>query len=124
MRALYGLLIVLNGAGTKPEATFGLISKIVLIAVQIEGPGFSTRTSVGERPSERVSLGVLLVTGVSFETRTRLEGALDAIGVVWDAFLIGRVRIRSRLLCRQRCMNNSALLAPFIVGKLCMDLGP
>jgi hypothetical protein len=81
LRALYGLLITLKGAGTKSEAIFGLTPKIVLMAVQIEGPRLSTRTSVGERPWEKVPLLSGLLTGVSLETRAGLGDALDTMGV-------------------------------------------
>jgi hypothetical protein len=115
LRALYGLLTTLNGAGTKSEASFGLTPKTDLMAVQIEGPRFSTRTSVGERPSEKAPLLLGLVTGVSLETRVGLGDALEAMGSACDAFLTGKVGIWSRLLCRQRCMNSSALPALAVI---------
>jgi hypothetical protein len=87
----------------------------VLIAVQIEGPRFSTRISVGDRPSEKTPFCFGRVTGVSFGTWAALGEALDAMGFAWDAFRTARVGNRTRFVCRQRCMNSSALLGAAIL---------
>ena len=89
------------------------------MAVQIEGPRFSTRISVGDRPSEKTPFCFGRVTGVSFGTGE----ALDAMGFAWDAFRTVRVGNWTRFVCRQRCMNSSALLGaamilPFMTGQV------
>src|SRR5271156_6731845 len=103
--------------------------RTVLMAVQIEGPRFSTRISVGERPSEKTPFCFGRVTGMSFETRTALGEAFDAIGLAWDAFRTARVGNWTRFVCRQRCMNSSALLGvamvlPFMTGHVYRDREP
>ena len=100
--------------------------RTVLMAVQIEGPRFSTRISVGERPSEKTPFCFGRVTGVSFATRAALGEALDAMGFAWDAFRTVRVGNWTRFVCRQRCMNSSALLGvavklPFMTRQVYRD---
>ena len=110
MRALNGLLMILKDAGTKSEVTLGLIPSMVLTAVQMEGPRFSTRTSVGERPSEKTPLGLGWVTGEDLESLMGLIDALDDVGVACEAWRIGECRKFAPSGCRQRCMKSSALL--------------
>jgi len=90
LRARYGLLLALNGAGELSDAGFGLKPRTVLMAVQMEGPRFSTRTSVGERPSEKMPLGLGFVNGVTFVRRVGLGRVVDGDGDgevdAWEAF--------------------------------------